>query len=256
MKYPQRIATLIAVFLLTACAANNANQQATADEGDPRDPFEPVNRVVWDFNYDVLDEYIVRPVTVGYVTVMPQFARTALLNAAQNLEEPLNVINNLLQGKASESADSFARFVINSTIGLVGTIDVAEKMGVPRQEEDFDEVLGVWGVGNGPYLMVPAAGPYDARGVSGQVVDIAYFPSIVDFQFTLARLFVETIEARARLMEQEQQLENSPDPYAFVKNAYFQNKEFQVTDGKSGEKEIDDQQLEDFEAFEDMLEDL
>ena len=247
------LSMLASVLIISGCASNNAQQQVE-DNTDPRDPIEPFNRVMWDFNYDILDEYLLRPVTVGYTTVMPQFARTGLLNAALNLEEPVNMVNNLLQGKAEPSARSFARFLINTTVGLVGTIDVAEKMGMPRVEEDFDEVLGVWGIGNGPYVMLPAAGPNDVRGIVGSAVDNAYFPmTYLNGNFTLLRVVVELLESRAQLMAQEQQLDNSADPYAFVKSAYFQNKEFKVTDGKSGEQEIDDEALEDFEAFEAYL---
>lgn len=246
---------LASVLIISGCASNSAQQQAESN-ADPRDPIEPFNRVMWDFNYDVLDAYLLRPVTVGYTTVMPGFARTGLLNAALNLEEPVNMVNNLLQGKAEPSMRSFARFLINTTVGLVGTIDVAEKMGMPRVEEDFDEVLGVWGVGNGPYVMLPAAGPNDVRGLVGSAVDNAYFPmTYLNGNFTLLRVVVELLESRAQLMAQEQQLDNSADPYAFVKSAYFQNKEFKVTDGKSGEKEIDEEALDDFDAFEAFLDD-
>ncbi|HAI71546.1 MAG TPA: surface lipoprotein, partial [Alteromonas australica] len=103
--------------MLSGCATNNANQQSdnaqqeVVDTSDPRDPLESVNRVMWDFNWEVLDAYFLRPVTVGYVTVMPQFARTGLLNAAENLQEPANMMNNMLQGKFDEGMDSLARFV-------------------------------------------------------------------------------------------------------------------------------------------------
>jgi phospholipid-binding lipoprotein MlaA len=257
-------ALIIAIALvsigLTGCASNSAKEQAqaqTESNTDPKDPLEPVNRVIWDLNYEILDEYLLRPVTVGYVTVMPQFARTGLLNAAQNLSEPVNVVNNLLQGKVPESIDSLFRFLINSTIGLAGTIDVAGKMGVAREEEGFDEVLGVYGVGNGPYLMLPAAGPTDVRGVTGRVVDNVYFPlNYINSNFTALRWAVEILEARAAIMDQEQLLENSVDPYIFVKDAYFQNKAFQVLDGNIPDEELDEDDLEDFEAFEDMLEDI
>ncbi|WP_273071023.1 MlaA family lipoprotein, partial [Alteromonas australica] len=137
--------------MLSGCATNNANQQSdnaqqeVVDTSDPRDPLESVNRVMWDFNWEVLDAYFLRPVTVGYVTVMPQFARTGLLNAAENLQEPANMMNNMLQGKFDEGMDSLARFVLNSTVGLLGTIDVADKLGITSQEEEFGETLGTMG---------------------------------------------------------------------------------------------------------------
>lgn len=255
MKKLGLLCLLAGVLILTGCASNNAQQQVE-NNTDPRDPIEPFNRVMWDFNYDILDKYLLRPVTVGYTTIMPGFARTGLYNAALNLEEPVNTVNNLLQGKGEASAQSLARFLINTTVGLVGLFDIADKMGIPRVEEDFDEVLGVWGVGNGPYVMLPAAGPNDVRGLVGEAVDNAYFPmTYLNGNFTILRVVVELLESRAQLMAQEQQLDNSADPYAFVKSAYFQNKEFRVTDGKSGEQELDDDALEDFEAFEEFLND-
>ena len=252
---------LISVIALSmgGCASNSASQQAEAEtnSGDTQDPFEPINRAIWDLNYNVLDAYILRPITVGYITVMPQAGRTGLLNAAHNLEEPVNFVNNLLQGKVGESMDSAFRFVINSTVGLAGAVDVAGAMGVERQEEDFDEVMGVWGIGNGPYLMIPATGPNDVRGVTGEVIDNLYFPTTyLNSNWTILRWTLELLEKRALFMEQEQQLEASADAYAFVKSAYFQNKAFQVNDGEVEDDQFDEDELEDFEAFEDMLDDI
>lgn len=252
------LSLLIASGSLAGCASNSAQEQADTasnQQSDPRDPLEPVNRAMWDFNWEVLDEYILRPVTVGYVTVMPQFARTGLLNAAENLQEPAYFFNNLLQGKVDESMDSLARFVLNSTVGLLGTIDVAEKVGINRQEEEFGEVLGVWGVGTGPYLMFPVLGPNDPRSFSGDIVDGMYYPmAVLNNNLAVARYVISALEGRAALIDQEQQLEQAVDDYAFVKNAYFENLEFKVTDGKSGDKAIEEEELENFEEFESMLE--
>ncbi len=248
---------LLAVLLLGGCASQNAEQQAAAEanqQGDPRDPLEPVNRLMWDFNWEVLDTYLIRPITVGYVTVMPQFARTGLVNAANNIQEPANFFNNLFQGKVDKSMDSLTRFVVNSTVGVFGTIDVATRMGIEAEEEEFGEVLGVWGVETGPYLMLPALGPSDPRSFSGNVVDGMYYPmAVLNSNFAIARYVISALESRAALIEQEQQLEQAIDDYAFVKNAYFENLEFRVTDGKSGDKALDDEQLESFEEFESML---
>lgn len=250
------LAAILGAAVLSGCASNSAQEQAKqTNEGDPRDPFESVNRVSWDFNQDVLDAYILRPVTIAYVTVMPQFARTGLVNAANNLEEPVNFFNNLFQGKVDKSMDSMARFVINTTVGLLGVFDVAGEIGIAREEEDFGEVLGVWGVDTGPYLMIPALGPNDPRSLTGDVVDNFYSPmSLLSSQVSITRFIISAIEARASLLDQEQQLEQSSDDYIFVKNAYFQNLEYQVTDGKSAEKEIQDEDLQNFDEFESMLE--
>ncbi|CAD5286921.1 Surface lipoprotein [Alteromonas sp. 38] len=255
------VSALLLASLLGGCASQQASQQveqnntSVQDAGDPRDPLESVNRVMWDFNWEVLDAYVLRPITVGYVTVMPQFARTGLLNAAENLQEPANFMNNMFQGKVDDGMDSLARFVLNSTVGLFGTIDIASHIGIVEKEEEFGETMGVWGVNTGPYLMLPALGPNDPRSFTGSVVDGMVYPmAIIDGQFAIARYLVSLLEGRASLIDQEQQLEQSVDDYAFVKNAYFENLAFKVTDGKSGDKALEEEQLDDFAEFEAMLE--
>jgi|TARA_Y100000588_G_scaffold214922_1_gene228868 phospholipid-binding lipoprotein MlaA len=254
---------IIATSFLGGCASNSAQEQAdvartnsaAVDTSDPRDPFEPVNRKLWDFNWDVLDAYILRPVTVTYVTVMPQAARTGLVNITDNLQEPANFLNNMFQGKVDDGLDSLARFLINTTVGLVGTFDVASKIGIERKEEQFGETLAVWGLDTGPFLMLPFLGPSDPRSFTGDYVDGFAFPmSLLEGSVNLARIGISVLETRAQLLDQEAQLEQSVDDYAFVKNAYFENLEFRVTDGKSGDKAIDDEQLDDFADFEAMLE--
>lgn len=258
---------LIATMGFSGCASQTASQQASAeqtdaaqseqsaqDNGDPRDPLEPLNRIAWDLNWEILDAFFWRPLTVTYVTVMPQFARTGLLNAARNVQEPANMLNNIFQGKVDQGMDSLARFVLNSTIGLFGTIDVAAEMGIERQEEEFGETMGVWGVGTGPFLMFPLIGPNDPRSFVGQVADGFVYPmAVINSNFAVARYLVSAIEARARLLDQEQQIEQAIDDYAFLKNAYFENLEFRVTDGKSQNKEIQKDELDDFAEFESML---
>ena len=257
---------ILATSFLGGCASNDAYTQAQAelqgaeanaavDTSDPRDPFESVNRDVWDFNWDVLDAYILRPITVTYVTVMPQPARTGLVNITDNLQEPANFLNNIFQGKIDDGLDSLARFFINTTVGLVGTFDVATKIGIERKREQFGETLAVWGLDTGPFLMLPFLGPSDPRSFTGDYVDGFAFPmSLLEGSVNFARIGISILETRAQLLDQEAQLEQSVDDYAFVKNAYFENLEFRVTDGKSGDKAIDDEQLDDFADFEAMLE--
>lgn len=264
INQPRWLVLISVIFslLLTACTANNTNEQVSdssnqtqVDSSDPRDPLEPINRLMWDFNWELLDAYFLRPVTVGYVTVMPQFARTGLLNAAENLQEPANMLNNIFQGKVDDGLDSLARFVINSSVGIFGTIDVASKIGIEQKEEEFGETLGTMGVGTGPFLMLPVLGPNDPRSFSGEVVDGTVYPmAVINSQFAIARYLVSLLETRASLLDQEQQIEQSVDDYAFVKNAYFENLAFKVSDGKSSEKALDEEQLDDFAEFESMLE--
>ena len=120
----------LSLLMLGGCASQQGVEEQAKQYNDPKDPFESVNRQMWDFNYDVLDAYILRPTAVVYADYMPQFARTGLLNMALNLEEPSNTINNLLQGKLSGTFVSLGRFLLNSTVGLLGSIDVATEIGL------------------------------------------------------------------------------------------------------------------------------
>lgn len=230
-----------------AAATNATDAPQTAVYQDERDPFESFNRSMWTFNYDYLDEYLLRPATVGYMTVVPKPARTGLANLVNNLNEPANFINGLLQGKPKHSAISAGRFLVNSTVGLVGLIDVATPMGLDVKEEDFGQTLGVWGVGQGPFLMIPARGPTTARNLTGDLVDNLYFPmSVLNTPQTIAKFTIGALSGREALMAQEKLLNDSLDPYAFVKDAYFQRQEYQLYDGNPPEQEVDEAALEEF----------
>jgi phospholipid-binding lipoprotein MlaA len=205
---------------------------------------------MWDFNYEVLDEYILRPTAVAYVDYMPQIARTGLLNVAENLEEPSNSLNNLLQWKLDGTFISLGRFLLNSSVGLLGIMDVASEIGLEPEEEEFGEVLGKWGIDTGPYLMIPARGPSDVRSSIGDVVDTSYSPlDGLNFYFSALRVGIKALETRASIIQQEQQLDFSADPYAFVKSAYFQNLEFKVKDGIIEKTEEEKALEDDIDAF-------
>jgi phospholipid-binding lipoprotein MlaA len=209
---------------------------------------------MWDFNYEILDEYLLRPTAVAYADYMPQIARTGLLNMAENLEEPSNSLNNLLQWKLDGTFISLGRFLLNSTVGLLGLFDVASEIGLEPKEEEFGEVLGKWGLNTGPYLMIPARGPSDVRSTVGDFVDTSYSPlDGLNFYFSFLRVGIKALESRASVIQQEQQLTSSSDPYAFVKSAYFQNLEFKVKDGKVEKTEEEAALEDDIDAFLDGL---
>ncbi|MDP5029183.1 MAG: VacJ family lipoprotein [Paraglaciecola sp.] len=237
----------LSLLILTGCVSNKAIDQESIQYSDP---LETVNRSIWDFNYEVLDAFVLRPSAVAYVEYMPQAARTGLLNMAENLEEPSNSINNLLQGKVADSVSSLGRFVLNSTVGLLGVIDVASEIGLERKEEAFGEVLGSWGLETGPYLMLPALGPSDVRSGVGDYVDNFYGPlDALNIYFSIFRMSIKALDARGSVIQQEQQLHASADPYSFVKNAYFQNLEFKVKDGKIEKSAEEQQQDEEIDAY-------
>ena len=264
--------SILTVALCSGCASNKQSQaqaqqastgadasletNSTDDKNGISDPFEPVNRVMWDFNYEVLDKYLLKPVTQGYVAITPQPVRNGLVNAANNIEEPANAINNLLQGKGKSSITSVARFAVNTTVGILGIFDVATSMGLEREREDFGQVLGVWGVGTGPYLMLPGLGPSDFRSFTGDFVDNYYWPAtVLEDPYVIGAAVVSLLEARASLMEQEETLNRALDQYLFVRDAYFQRLAFEVSDGKieqKSEEEIEEEE-DDFSDFEDLL---
>ncbi len=258
------------VLLLSGCASKpepraelsqgNEYQQAAEAASpealpyvDPRDPLERINRPLWDFNYDVLDKYLLRPATVGYMTVVPKPARKGLVNVVENLGEPASFLNGLLQGKPGQAAVSAGRFLVNSTVGVFGLFDVATQIGLAEADEDFNQTLAVWGVGDGAFLMVPARGPTTVRGTAGGIVDGLYFPlGLLNTPLTLTRLAIDALDSREQLMGLEQMLADSLDPYAFVKESYFQRQEFKIYDGnppKPEEEELDDDLLDFLDEF-------
>lgn len=240
-------------------ASPEQSEQAQVQNAEVSDPFEAFNRLMWDLNYEVLDRFLVKPVTQGYVAVTPRPVRKGLLNAAENLSEPANFVNNALQGKGTDSLTSASRFLVNTTVGVLGIFDVAESMGLERKEEDFNQVLGVWGVDTGPYLMLPALGPSDFRDFTGKVVDRFYWPeTVLRDPYTIAATVIGLLETRATLLDQEGTLERAMDPYLFVRDAYFQRTAFQVSDGKINERSQEeiDAEADDFEDFESLFEDI
>lgn len=225
----QMIITLIVVWgclLLTGCA------QVPPEKEDARDPLQSINRPIYDFNMDVLDAYVLRPVAVGYSKITPQPVRNGLVNATNNLDAPIDATNSLLQGKVSNSGVNVARFLVNSTVGLFGIFDVASEIGLVEETEDFGQTLGVWGAGNGAYLMFPAYGPSTVRNMSGDMVDAFVLPSLtLGTPVTIGKWVIKVLEARASLIPQEALLNESLDPYLFMKDIYLQRQLYELYDG-------------------------
>lgn len=233
---------------ITGCASKPANNDAAQhDAQDPRDPLESVNRKMWTVNYEYLDPYVLRPATVGYMTVTPKPVRSGLANMVNNLDEPANALNGILQGKGKSTAISTGRFLVNSTIGLLGFFDVATHLELAQQNEDFSQTLGVWGVSYGPFIMIPGMGPTTVRDTAGRVVDNLYFPmTLLNTHITVGKFVIGALDSREQLMAQEKLLNDSLDPYAFVKDAYFQRQEYKLYDGNPPQQEVDEAALEEF----------
>jgi len=245
-----RILFLFSLVMLSGCSSIPTDERTA----DPKDPFETINRPFWTFTWDYADKYIAKPASELYTTYTPPFLRTGLYNMALNLNEPSSIINNLLQLKFTDAAINTGRFVLNSTIGLLGFYDPASDFSWSGEQEEFGEVLGSYGVSDGPYLVIPALGPSSVREEVGDYVDGLYWPlAILDFWPNLTRLGILGLEKRASIRDQEQLLVESTDPYEFVKNAYFQNMNYRLYDGnppiiinENEEAEID-ALLEEFE---------
>jgi phospholipid-binding lipoprotein MlaA len=243
----KKIVIILLALFISACSSTPSNDGVNTS--DPKDPLESINRPFWTFTWDYADKYVFKPASEVYVEYMPTGFRTGLHNIALNLNEPSAAINNLLQGKFSEAGKSTGRFVLNSTIGLFGFFDPASDFDWTREQEEFGEVLGSYGVGDGPYIVVPGLGPSSVREEVGDYVDRYYWPlAIIDFWPNLLRQAVLGLEQRVALTDQEQIINDSIDPYEFVKNAYFQNMEFKVYDGNPPIV-IDDESEDEIDAF-------
>lgn len=233
---------LVALLALSAGACSSSPDDPYAD---PRDPFETVNRDLWDFNQE-LDEAILWPAAQAYGNI-PEPGRRGLRNLVDNLGEPSYLLNNALQGKAADAGVSFWRFAINSTVGVLGIFDVAAQWGIEPRPESFGETAASWGIGDGPYVMLPGIGPTVVIDRSGDVVDGMYFPiDNLDSGVSFARLVIKALDTRLRLQEQQSLMENSLDSYSFVREAYFQNWRNKVYDGNPPpEPQTDEEELDD-----------
>lgn len=247
--YGKLIGAMLAALLLAGCSSTPDDPYV-----DERDPFEDVNRVVWDFNQEV-DEAVIEPAAEAYENI-PEPIRHSLYRAFENLQEPWSFVNNLLQGKPKDASVTVGRFFFNTTIGLLGLLDPATEMGLTKREESLGQTLALWGVPEGPYLMLPLLGPTVVIDRGTDWVDGNYFPySDIDSDWDIPRYTVKGLELRLRLREQEQVLENALDPYTFVKEAYFQNWRYEVYDGNppqaddQGTQSFDDQNFDEIEPF-------
>jgi len=245
-----RVAPVLAVFAL-ACSALGGCATAPAGYGeDVKDPFEAVNRKIFGFNSGV-DRYLMRPLAKGYKFVTPDPVEAGVRNFFVNLGTPVEAANALLQGKPGDAGASVGRFLLNSTFGIGGLIDVAAMNGIDRRREDFAQTLAVWGVPSGPYLVVPFIGPGSLRGVAGLKADSFGNPLFDDgwtYENTSVRdkLFVlRIIDARAGFIGPDEQIQAAFDPYAFVRSAYGQRRDFLIYDGDPPEEEFDDEEFED-----------
>lgn len=208
-----------------------SNQVLAETTSIPEDPWEGFNRKVYVFN-DTLDTYALKPVAKGYRAVTPDPIENGISRMFSNLGEIVNVMNDLLQGKFRQAGNDTGRFLVNTTVGLVGFFDVAQHAGMPKSEgEDFGQTLGVWGVSSGPYVMLPLFGPSTVRDGPAKIVDQLVNPiNEIDHVPTRNVVYgVNIISNRAELLKAEELI--SGDKYSFIRDAYLQRREYLLNDG-------------------------
>lgn len=222
LKYP--IIFLFSIGLISCASA------PTSDES-VHDPLEVYNRAMFGFN-DGLDKVLLKPVSRGYRFIAPDFVETGVSNVFSNIIELRTIVNSGLQGKGKKLLNHTGRFLINSTLGLAGILDVAKLIGLENDgDEDFGQTLAVWGVNSGPYVVLPLFGSSTFRDTAGMPIDIAADPTtyIKHVRTSNATSAVKLVDVRAGLLDAEKLI--SGDRYTFIRDAYLQRREFLIKDG-------------------------
>jgi phospholipid-binding lipoprotein MlaA len=234
MKNPiPMIAALGLALALGACSTPSAESLAQ------NDPWEKTNRDIFEFNLSV-DRAVARPIAKGYRDVVPEIAREGVHNFLTNLNSPVILANDVLQGETEKAGNTLGRVVINTTVGIGGLIDVASKMGIPYHDNDFGITLGRAGAAEGSYLMLPFAGPKPPRDLLGTGVDIAFDPFTYaifpgDNTLMIVRIGMGILDARTSQLDAVETIERSSiDFYATTRNLYRQSRNAKINEGRTG----------------------
>jgi phospholipid-binding lipoprotein MlaA len=228
--------------LAAAAALVTALGGCATTASNPADPLEPLNRKVFAFN-DAVDKAVLKPVAQGYRAVVPPLARAGVTNFFSNLEDPWISANNLLQGKVESALGDFLRFVFNSTIGLLGVLDVASEMGLEKHNEDFGQTLGRWGLRSGAYIVLPFLGPSTVRDGTARVVDWqGDIVTHLDHVPTRNTLYAtRVVSDRSNLFDATSILDEAAlDRYTFVRDSWLQRRRSLVYDGNPPREESPD----------------
>lgn len=214
----------------TEAGGVSSSSAPTAAGANP-DPWEGFNRAIFGFN-DRLDRYALKPVAKGYKKVTPRPLRTGITNFFANLKMPVVLVNDLLQGKVRAAGSDGARFFVNTTLGFVGFVDASSILGIARNDEDFGQTLGVWGLPSGPYLVLPFLGPSSVRDGAGFAADVGSNPAtyVLADELNASLTAVYVVNLRANLLEVEDIVQG--DRYLFIRDLYLQRREFAVQDGR------------------------
>jgi phospholipid-binding lipoprotein MlaA len=206
---------------------------ATTGGGRAYDPFEPVNRAMYAIN-EPIDKNLIKPIAQAYVDYVPTVIRTGISNYFNNIDDLFSAVNGLLQGKLDKAGNDMGRVMINTFPGILGLIDVASDLGIPRGNEDFGQTFGYWGIPQGPYLFVPLFGPTTVRDGTGFVLRVLWSPTteIPDVAVRNVIYGLGGLDLRAQALGATSLIdEASLDPYTFVRRAYLQRREYMVYDG-------------------------
>ena len=216
----------------------------SAPIAEANDPFEDINRKVWAFN-EFLDNNVAKPTAEIYTSLAPNFVEVGMSNFFRNINELDNTANQLLQGHPVLALNDFTRFLINSTIGIGGFIDVGSRIGLQRHDEDFGQTLGAWGVSTGPFLMLPIYGPSTPRGLAGKSVSsvLGGTFAIEEDDVKLGITALDALETRARYLEIEPLIIG--DRYSFIRDSYLQYQEFESSNGLNQQDDFVDD-MDDF----------
>jgi phospholipid-binding lipoprotein MlaA len=224
----QSLVTASAVLAL-ACSLAGCASLPVGSKRDPRDHMERFNRSIFKFN-SALDHAILRPVARGYVKVTSQPVRTGVSNFFSNLEYTKTIGNDVFQGHFLDFGSDIARLVVNTTVGIGGVFDPATRWGLEKHDRDFGQTLGKWGLPTGTYLMLPLLGPSDVRDGFGLITDrfMTIEGQINDPAVTVPLAFAGRIDGRSKLLPFDKALDTAYDPYALVRNVWFQRREHKV----------------------------
>ena len=221
---------LLAALLLGSVVLTGCSSTIDPETGERKDALEGFNRKMWDFNYKVADPYILKPLAKGWKEYVPSPVRTGIINVADNLDEPASFANRLVQGEFKQALVHFNRFWINTIFGLGGLIDVASYSDPLKKQGDnrFGDTLGSYGVGTGPYVMLPLYGAATPRQDIGNLADTTYPMLSLLGPWGFLKSGLQGIDTRAKLMDKEALLDQAQDPYVTFREAYFQNLEQRI----------------------------
>jgi phospholipid-binding lipoprotein MlaA len=224
---------LAGMLLLSGCVTLPPNAPRS-----PQDPYERWNRGVYRFN-DAIDRAVLKPVARGYQKALPQPVRTGIGNFLANLETPTVMFNDALQGKPKAALADLGRFLLNTTAGLGGLLDPASMAGIPRNDEDFGQTLGKWGVHAGPYIELPLLGASDLRDGPAKIVDVFTYPPTYAKNAWLSYGIwgVYLVDTRAGLLSLDKTVQQAFDPYVLIRDAYLQRRAYLISGGKAADDE-------------------